>query len=123
MDAISQALGLSTKQMQSVKVGTSNKIRFAAVGANGNITNNNTITNASSTLYGHWFNISGNVCGYDSNARIFTEFYPDKYGCYVGQYPNKLTRGRTYTVREAIIYKHTDGKEYKAIMEIHLHII
>ena len=123
MDAISQALGLSTAQMKSVKVGASNSIRFVGVNATGTINNSTTTSTSSSTCFGHWFNASGNVCSYDSNARIFAEFYPDKYGCYVGQYPGRLTRGKTYTIRQAIIYKHTDGKEYRATMIVNLKVV
>lgn len=122
MDAVSQALGLSTAQMRSVKVGTANSIRFVGVNANGSVANNTTTSTSSSTCFGHWFNASGNICGYDGNARIFAEFYPDKYGCYVGQYPGRLTRGKTYTVRQAIIYKHTDGKEYRATMQVNVNV-
>ena len=120
MDAISQALGLSTAQMRSVKVGTANKVRFVGVSSTGAIANSTTTSTSSATCFGHWFNQSGNVCGYDSNARIFAEFYPDKYGCYVGQYPGRLKRGNTYIVRQAIIYTHTDGKEYRATMQVNL---
>lgn len=122
MDAISQALGLSTKQLQSVKVGKSNTIRFVGVSNSGTLKESTTTSTSSSTCYGHWFNKSGNVCGYDTNAHIFAEFYPDKYGCYVGQYPGRLTRGKTYTIRQAIIYKHSDNKEYKATMQVNLTI-
>jgi hypothetical protein len=122
MDAVSQALGLSTAQMKSVKVGAANKIRFVGVSANGSVSNSTTTSTSSSTCFGHWFTSAGNVCGYDSNARIFAEFYPDKYGCYVGQYPGRLTRGKTYTVRQAIIYTHTDGKEYRATMEVNISV-
>lgn len=122
MDAVSQALGLSTAQLQSVKVGKSNAIRFVGVSSSGTLRESTTTSTSSATCYGHWFNQSGNVCSYDSNARIFAEFYPDKYGCYVGQYPGRLTRGKTYTIRQAIIYKHTDGKEYRATMQVNLTI-
>lgn len=122
MDAISQALGLSTAQLASVKVGTSNTIRFAGVSTNGALKESSTTSTSSSTCYGHWFNAAGNVCDYNSNARIFAEFYPDKYGCYIGQYPGRLTRGKTYTIRQAIIYKHTDGKEYRATMQVNLSV-
>ena len=122
MDAISQALGLSTAQLKSVKVGASNDIRFVGVSANGKLKESTTTSTSSSTCYGHWFNESGSVCGYDSYARIFAEFYPEKYGCYVGQYPGRLTRGKTYTISQAIIYKHTDGNEYTATMKVNLTI-
>lgn len=122
MDAISQALGLSTEQLKSVKVGKSNAIRFVGVSNSGTLKESTTTSTSSSTCYGHWFNKSGNVCGYDSNALIFAEFYPDKYGCYVGQYPGRLTRNKTYTIRQAIIYRHTDDKEYTATMQVNLTI-
>ena len=122
MDAVSQALGLSTTQLKSVKVGKSNTIRFVGISNNGTLKESTTTSTSSSTCYGHWFNQSGDVCGYDSNARIFAEFYPEKYGCYVGQYPGRLTRGKTYIIRQAIIYKHTDEKEYTATMQVNLTI-
>ena len=122
MDAISQALGLSTEQLKSVKVGNSNAIRFVGMNKSGTLKESTTTSTSSSTCYGHWFNKYGNVCGYDSNALVFAEFYPEKYGCYVGQYPSRLTLGKTYTIRQAIIYRHTDGKEYTATMQVNLTI-
>ena len=62
---------------------------------------------------------TGNVCGYDSNACVFAEFYPDQYGCYVGQYPSRLQKGKTYTIRQAIQYQ-KDGKWYTATMVVRL---
>lgn len=128
MGAISKALGVSTKQMQALKrntkPGTAGTLVFAGLNANGTTFNYNTTTSTSSnTCYGHWFTSTGNVCGYDSTANIFAELYPDKYGCYVGQYPGRLVKGKTYKIRQAIIYTHTDGKQYKAIMEVHLNVI
>lgn len=127
MDAISQALGVSTKQMQALKSNDTTsdpgELRFAGVNANGTTFKYNTTTStSSSTCYGHWFTTAGNVCEYGTTSGIFAELYPDKYGCYVGQYPGRLTKGKTYTIRQAIVYTHTDGKEYKAIMEVHLTI-
>ncbi|MCF0193518.1 MAG: DUF4859 domain-containing protein, partial [Prevotella sp.] len=125
MDAIAQALGLSTAQMKAIKsndpVANAGDIRFAGVNSNGTSMNFYTTTSTSSDkCYGHWFNSSSNVCNYDGSAQIFAEMYPDSYGCYVGQYPGRLTKGKTYIVRQAVVYTHTDGKTYKAIMEVHL---
>lgn len=122
MDAVSEALGLSTAQMAAVKVGTSNAVRFVGMNANGTIMNSTTTTTSSSTCFGHWFTATGSVCGFDGSACIFSEFYPDKYGSYVGQYPGRLSAGKVYVIRQAIVYKHTDGKEYKAVMEVHLNV-
>lgn len=127
MDAISQALGVSTAQMQALKCSSSSHgvrgtLDFVGVSANGSITYGPTTSTSSSTVYGHWFTGAGSVVGYTSSAAIFAELYPDKYGCYVGQYPGHLTKGRTYTIRQAIIYTHTDGKQYRATMEVHLNV-
>nr|MCR5314057.1 DUF4859 domain-containing protein [Bacteroidaceae bacterium] len=127
MDAVSQALGVSTAQMKAVTVGKvagkTNYLRFAGINADGKTETNNTTTSTStSTCYGHWFNASGNVCSYNTTARIFAEMYPDKYGCYVGQYPGKLSKNKTYIIRQALIYTDKNGAEYKAIMEVHLAI-
>lgn len=122
MAAVSQALGLSTAQMKAVgRTATSNP-RFVGISSTGAITTGTTTSTSSNTCYGHWFNSSGNVCGYDSSAMIFAEFYPDKYGCYVGQYPGKLTRNKTYTIRQAIQYQ-KGGKWYTATMVVRLKVV
>ncbi|MBR1521796.1 MAG: DUF4859 domain-containing protein [Bacteroidaceae bacterium] len=128
MDAISQALGVSTEQMQALKCKSGSKgvkgtLDFVGVGTNGKDTYGTTTSTSSATCYGHWFTTAGNVVGYTSTAAIFAELYPDKYGCYVGQYPGKLKKGNTYVIRQAIIYTHTDGKQYRATMEVHLNIV
>ena len=67
MAAVSQALGLSTKQMQSVgRTATANP-RFVGIDANGTIHTGTTTSTSSSTVFGHWFNSAGNVCNYDGN--------------------------------------------------------
>ncbi len=127
MDAVSRALGVSTKQMKAAKCNSSSKgvkgtIDFAGVNANGSLRYGTTTSTSSSTVYGHWFTTAGNVCGYDNSAAVFAEMTPSDYKCKVGQYPNRLTAGKTYIVRQAYIYTHTDGKQYKAIMEVHLKV-
>ncbi|MBP3212283.1 MAG: DUF4859 domain-containing protein [Prevotella sp.] len=121
MAAISQALGLSTQQLKSLGRTSSSNPRFVGVDANGTIHTGTTTSTSSSTCYGHWFTAQGNVCNYDSSARIFAELYPDTYNCYVGQYPGRLTRGHTYTIRQAVQYLH-DGKRYTATMVVQLKI-
>lgn len=121
MAAVSQALGLSTAQMKAVGRTASSNPRFVGISANGNITTGTTTSTSSNTCYGHWFTTAGNVCGYDNSAAIFAEFYPDRYGCYVGQYPGHLVRGRTYTIRQAIQYT-KDGKQYTATMVVNLKV-
>ena len=119
--AVSQALGLSSAQLQSVGRSASSNPRFVGISANGATTTGTTTSTSSETCFGHWFTEAGNVCGYDSSARIYAEFYPDKYGCYVGQYPGRLVRGRTYTIRQAIQYL-SGGHRYTATMVVNLKV-
>lgn len=130
MDAISLALGLSTAQLKTIKPSRSYNPCFVAINPSGSVYNSTTTSTssdvnstASDRKYGHWFTTAGNVCGYNNSAAIFAEWYPDKYGCYVGQYPGRLTRGKTYTIRQAFIYKDATGKEYRATMVVNLTVM
>ncbi len=120
MDAISEALGVTTAQLKAVQASTSSNPRFVGISASGALTNSSTTTTSSSSVLGHWFTTAGNVCSYDSSAAIFAEMYPSSYGCYVGQCPGKLTAGNTYVIRQGIVYKDDDSVSHKAIMEVHL---
>jgi hypothetical protein len=125
MDAVSQALGLSTAQLKTVQrnvTPSKGKIVFAGIGSNGTVNYNTTTTTSSAQCYGHWFSTAGNVVGYDGSAAIYAEMYPENYVCKLGQYPSRLSKGRTYTIRQAIIYTHSDGKQYRATMEVHLNM-
>ncbi len=128
MDAISQALGVSTKQMKEATVGKvtgkKNYLRFAGINTDKKTeTNRNTTSTSSSVVFGHWFNGAGNVCEYGGSSYVYAEMRPDSYGCNVGQYPGRLTKNKTYIIRQALIYTDANGKEYKAIMEVHLTVI
>lgn len=125
MDAISQALGISTAQMKAIKrnsSGSNGSVVFAGISGNGNVNYNTTTTTSSNTCYGHWFSKEGNVVGYDNSAAIYAEMYPENYVCKVGQYPGRLTKGKTYIIRQSVIYTHTDGHQYRATMEVHLNV-
>ena len=62
------------------------------------------------------------MVGYDNSAAIYAEMYPESYVCKVGQYPGRLTKGKTYIIRQSVIYTHTDGHQYRATMEVHLNV-
>ena len=128
MNAISEALGLSTAQLKTIKRNdaTSNPsdIRFAGMNATGTTLRfTTTTTDSSNSIYGHWFNTSGTVVEWGSSSAIYANFMPASYQCNMGQKPGVLTKGRTYKIRQAIVYTHTDGKMYKAIMEVHLKML
>ena len=118
MEAASKALGLSTKQLQSTKCSSSANPGFIAIGANSSVTANTTTSTSSSTVFGHWFNSAGNVCGYDNSAYIFAEFRPATFKCYVGQYPGHLQKGKTYTIKQGVRYKPKSSSKYYTVTYI-----
>lgn len=127
MNAISEALGLSTAQLKSVKCNdtTANlgDIRFAGMNASSTFNYNTTTTTSSDNVYGHWFSTAGTICDYGGSSAIFAEMNRTNYVCKIGQYPGRLVRGKTYVIRQAICYTYkpsTTIRTVKAIMEVHL---
>lgn len=122
MDALSEALGLTTAQLQKLGSGTSRNPRFVGISASGAVTEGTTTTTSSATCLGHWFSTAGAVCGYDGSAAIFAELYPADYHCNVGQYPGRLKAGRTYTIRQGI-YNKVGSVTYKATIVVVINVI
>lgn len=106
IEAASRALGLSTAQLRATKCSAAANPAFVAFNrTNATVTTTTTTSTSSSTVFGHWFNDSGNVCNYDGSARIYAEFTPADFKCKVGQYPGRLVKGRTYTIKQGIRYR------------------
>ncbi len=122
MDAISEALGVTTSQLHTIMVGSNYNPRFAGANPSGTLTNSTTTTTSSATCYGHWFTTAGLVTNYGSSSAIFAEMYPASFECNVGQYPGRLTAGKTYTVRQVVLYR-ANSKTYRATIEVHLHVL
>lgn len=128
MNAISEALGLSTAQLKKVKSNdtTSNAgdIRFGALNATGStVRYTTTTTDSGASTYGHWFSTSGSVVEWGSSSAIYANFFPADYKCNIGQKPGVLTKGKTYKIRQAIVYTDQNKKMYKAIMEVHVKVV
>ena len=123
--AASQSLGLSTAQLKATKCSSSANPGFVGINSNNSsMTYTTTTSTSSSTVFGHWFNASGNVCNYDGNARIYAEFTPADFKCKVGQYPGKLTKGKTYTIRQGIRYKPQGAtKYYRCTYQVNVKVI
>lgn len=119
MGAVSQALGLSTNQMKGVGTSRSASPYFVGVNADGTLHYGTTTTTSSSTVFGHWFTRGGYVCEYNSSAIVFAEFNRDNYQCKVGQYPGRMVKGNTYTIRQAI-RNTVGGKTYTATIVVRL---
>lgn len=63
------------------------------------------------TGYGHWFTRGGTRCDYgDSDAGLYSIFDENNLSFTVGQYPNRLTPGKTYTIAQCLRYKRAGDK-------------
>lgn len=122
MGIVSRCLGLSTKQLSTFGSSKAANPRFLAVNADGSYYYGTTTTTSSSTVYGHWFDASGNVCSYNNSAYIFAEYNKNTFKCSVGQYPNHLTAGKTYTIRQAFQYD-KGGKTYTVTFVVRLKVV
>ncbi|MCR5851520.1 MAG: DUF4859 domain-containing protein [Bacteroidaceae bacterium] len=71
--------------------------------------------------YGHWFNASGSVTEY-ANGYLYSEFAPASLTFSIGQYPDKLSIGKDYTIGQILRYKQADGKEALARFIFCVHI-
>lgn len=71
--------------------------------------------------YGHWFNASGNVTGFSNNPIVYSEFTPASLTFNIGNYPNKVTNGSTYTISQTLLYRKSATETAKAQFIFHVH--
>jgi hypothetical protein len=85
---IAGALGISESALSSVT--------YYAVNPDGTFDSVSTANNP-----GHWFNQSGKVVEYGSEAYVYSEVNMSAMTANVGQYPGKLEADKIYTIRQA----------------------
>lgn len=85
------------------------KIMFYAVAPDGTLSQSGSTANG----YGHWFDASGKVCAYSAGS-LYSEFTASSLTFNLGQYPDKLQSGKTYTLRQALYYQYKRGKFARA---------
>ena len=78
------------------------RIMLYAVNPDGTLAQSGSTANG----YGHWFDANGRVTSiYQTNGYLYSEFAPASLTFYIGQYPNRLQDGQTYTIRQALRYR------------------
>ena len=80
------------------------KMMLYALTSAGNISNQGYTTNG----HGHWFTSAGTRCTYGTSSYIYSDFIPGYLAFQVGQYPSRLTVGKTYKYGQALKYKKGD---------------
>lgn len=97
------------------------KIKFYGVNRDGTLA-----PAATANGYGHWFNASGDVCGFDSGTaganRIYSELNESSFVFTLGQHPGRSRAGDVYKVRQALVYSPEAGKSYTATFEFNITI-
>ncbi|GGH26609.1 DUF4859 domain-containing protein [Sphingobacterium alkalisoli] len=96
-------------QPSAISSAIGSTIKFYGVESSGSL-NANTTANG----LGHWFGANGNVIGWGSDARVYSEFNPASMMFLVGQYPNQTTVGDTFKVSQALVYEYESGKRVQA---------
>ena len=93
------------------------EITFYAVENDGTL---NATTTANG--YGHWFDVDGDVIGWGTDARVFSEFNENTQVFTIGQYPGQTATGDTYVIKQALVYEYEPGKTAQATFEFHVTI-
>ncbi|MBK1438697.1 DUF4859 domain-containing protein [Parapedobacter sp. ISTM3] len=103
---IADAFGIEADEISSL-MGSS--VIFYAIEANGGLTNNYT-----ANVPGHWFDGSGNVVAWGTDARLFSEYDASTFTFSIGQYPSRLAVGDRYTIRQALVYTNRNNQQIRA---------
>jgi hypothetical protein len=92
-------------------------ITFYGVESNGAL-NPKTTANG----YGHWFDASGNICAWGTNAMVYSEYDASKFTFSIGQYPGHCAAGNKFTIKQALVYEYETGKTVQATFVINVSI-
>ncbi|MGQ1947863.1 DUF4859 domain-containing protein [Geofilum sp. OHC36d9] len=84
------------------------------IGFNGREADGTLNANTTANGYGHWFDAEGNVCGWGSEARLFSEFNASAFSFSIGQYPGQCVPGEQYSISQALVYEYESGKTVQA---------
>lgn len=93
---IGSIFGLTSAQITS-NFGTS--IKYFGVNTNGTL---DSVSTANAP--GHWFDNTGAITTYGGTPYLYSELDMTKLVANVGQYPNKVAIGTTYTFKQALVY-------------------
>jgi hypothetical protein len=93
-------------------------VKFYGVESNGSL-------NATRTANGdgHWFDASGNIIAWGTNAMVFSEFTSPNWTFSLGQYPGHCTVGTTYTIKQALVYEYEAGKKVQTTFVFNIKIL
>lgn len=96
LNSLVNAFGMTSGDISSNIGGV---IQFYAVEDNGQLESQTTANG-----YGHWFDSNGDVVSWGSSARVYSEFDQNAFTFQLGQYPNQVSAGNSYTIRQALVY-------------------
>jgi len=74
-------------------------IIYSAINPNGSL-NSTSTANAP----GHWFDNTGATTSWGANAYIYSELNLNTLVANIGQYPSRVVPGKTYTIKQTLVY-------------------
>ena len=96
-DAVANALGITAAQVSSL---LGNGVTYYAVNSDGTLDSTST-----ANAPGHWFAANGDAVAYSSsNAAVFSELDLANMVAKIGNYPDRMTVGSSYKIRQALQY-------------------
>ncbi|WP_081671058.1 DUF6055 domain-containing protein [Sporocytophaga myxococcoides] len=110
---IRQIFGLTAAQITSEFANKT--IKYFGVNTDGTL---DSVSTANAP--GHWYNKTGAITTYGTNAYIYSELDMSKLVANVGQYPGKVMDGESYTFKQALVYTKsaTDIKQITLVFNI-----
>ena len=94
-----------------------NQIKYYAINPDGSLDSNST------AFYpGHWFDNDGKVTRWQVNSFIYSELDINDLQVRIGQFPGACKNGDSVTIRQALIYRRSDGKSAMLTMKFNIYI-
>ncbi|NOT36540.1 MAG: DUF4859 domain-containing protein [Saprospiraceae bacterium] len=99
----------------SQKLGS--QIKYYAINTDGSLDSNST------AFYpGHWFDKDGKVTRWQVNSFVYSELDINDQRVRIGQFPGACKNGDSVTIRQALIYRRSDGKSARLTMKFNIYI-
>lgn len=71
---------------------------------------------------GHWFDTQSSTVSYGDNAQIYSELDLDEVTASIGQYPDRVSIGDSYTIRQVLSYHKNADTVLQVQMSFKVHI-
>ncbi len=104
MDKIATKFGITKAELLAGIGGETGALDIKGFAIEGSTREDNGTSSNTNSTWGHWWNATGDVTTWGTDAMLYAEFDTETESFYVGQYPAHLTDGQTIQIIEALKY-------------------